>query len=223
MNFKPILFSTPMIKAIKNGTKTQTRRIIKPQPIFSKDLGWCIDGNCYGIGFSNSETEYNFVSGFSKIQVDDILWVRETFCAAENFDHWSPSNFNESYEFNYKADQDNDEIPKFLHRGRWRPSIHMPKIACRIFLLVTAVRVERLHNISNEDAKAEGIENHHLLKSLGFKHYTQPQKIIPFHAKNAERNSFFSLWMSINGAESLDANPWVWVYEFEQIKKPENF
>ena len=108
---------------------------------------------------------------------------------------------------------DSEEIrQQYIKQGRsykWKPSIHMPKAACRLWLKVKAVRVERLRDISEEDAKAEGAKAAPL-PDLGNTWHTHKQ-------------GFEYLWQSINGAQSFLANPWVWVIEFERCEKPDNF
>lgn len=204
--FRPILFSTPMVQAILKGRKTQTRRIIKPQPLrqlFDVNMGY----------WSEEPTDLKQPYIKSKYKVGDIMWVRETFAIKK------PIDAEQDWEtFGYKSDG-----YELMPDEKWKPSIFMPKEACRIFLEVTDVRVERLQDISNEDALKEGISNHYLLKSNGYTHYTRPDKFIPIGSEDAERTSFFSLWMSINGADSLDKNPWVWVYEFKRIERPSGF
>ena len=106
------------------------------------------------------------------------------------------------------------------NKGIWKPSIHMPKEACRLFLQIKDIRVERLQDISEEDAKAEGIK--YVIDKLtgycGFDYINDGYNLMttPF-------NGFRSLWKKINGFQSWDDNPWVWVIEFEKIEKPENF
>src|SRR5690606_3950510 len=161
-------------------------------------------------------------------QPGDILWVRETW---QQFDY--PENL--PFYYAYKADGFiqrygawERDTPNKLHDieriERWKPSIFMPKEACRIFLKVTNVRVERLNNITDEDAIKEGI-------------YADPgsvsgliwyRKFIKESAARIEglftesaKECFQSLWDSINGAGSWDKNPYVWVYEFERVEKPE--
>ena len=210
-----------MVQAILEDRKTQTRRILKPQPD-----AWVIatQGDAMipykmtnknpsknnSVWVEDDGTKYEPLE--TKIAVGDILWVRETWCESNNH-----SSLGRPYLYKEKILRESSLRPK------WKPSIFMPKAACRIFLEVTNVRVERLHDISNEDAKAEGIANHYLLKTEGYKHYTRPDKFIPFAEEDAARTSFFSLWMSINGAESLDANPWVWVYDFKRTDRPASF
>ena len=187
-----------MVKAILDGRKTQTRRVIKPQPL---DV----------VTYADQRVWYPEVIKFP-YEVGDVLWVRETFVQYPVIG----KNGNE-IETEYKA----DESPvKF----RWKPSIFMPKSACRLFLQVKSVRVERLQDITEEDAIAEGIKPSEDFAGLYFlygstKNYgriTRTDYVDPI-------KSFHSLWLSINGPTSWVKNPWVWVIEFEKIKKPENF
>jgi hypothetical protein len=193
MNQHPILFSTPMVQAILEGRKTQTMRIVKGINIgensndtvnysMKSAMGTNIEkerlGECFfGIG---DYCPYG--------KVGDVLWVRETFGTGGYF----------KTGWNYKA---SDELPKY---EKWKPSIHMPKSACRIWLQITNIRVERLHDISEADAVAEGINTS---KISGDYNHTPVQE-------------FQDLWNSINGKESWDSNPWLWVLEFNRIEKP---
>jgi hypothetical protein len=104
---------------------------------------------------------------------------------------------------------------------KWKPSIFMPKKKCRIFLEITDVRVERLQDISEEDAIAEGIKKTWInddIKQCRFKNYINDGK-----GSKSPIDSFNSLWVSINGKDSWKANPWVWVYEFKVVEKPKDF
>lgn len=217
MKYVPILFSTPMVKAILDGSKTQTRRIIKGKT----DHFVQIKVGKYG-------TAIPYVRGGgaqfwaepcinTKCQIGDIFWVRETW------QHTKILNLNaqdENYGFVYRAD---GQPWKDFEGWTWKPSIFMPKEACRMFLEVVDVRVERLHDISEEDAISEGITEY----AYGYwRNYTssfcggRPKTDEDF--KNPIE-SFKSLWESINGKESLKSNPWVWVYDFEKTEKPKDF
>lgn len=198
MKMKPILFSTPMVQAILDGRKTQTRRLVKPQP------------DARGLRTTNVLFEdYHGMEIRPRFSVGDIMYVRETF--GEYRDNTASGGV--SIKTVYRAD--NNLKP---NNGTWKPSLFMPKSEARIFLKVTDVRVERLQDISQEDAEAEGIkpvvsgeEN----KSIAFENYLNSGYIeLPPVA------SFQSLWQSINGAESWEHNPWVFVYTFERIEKP---
>ena len=101
-------------------------------------------------------------------------------------------------------------------KGSWKPSIHMPKAAARIWLEITEIKIERLKNISEEDAKAEGVE----IIADGFKNYAKVPKIIStLQCFDKAYYSFLSLWESINGYESSELNPWVWVITFKKVEK----
>jgi hypothetical protein len=173
----PILFSTPMVKAILAGNKTQTRRIIKPQ-------------------YSIKE----------KYKIGDVLWVRETYRVINHSGHGSI--------YFYKADACFTDLND--KNIKWKPSIFMPKEACRIKLKITDIKVERLQDISEQDAIHEGIEfkewNNGFVLNKGFKIYgcraTYDENPIV---------SYRSLWEQINGKDSWNINHWVWVIQFERI------
>ena len=207
--FKPILFSTQMVQAILEGRKTQTRRVINnihPDSEFHPDL------NLLGYTFVEPDGKIKVPEMASVIQgkykVGDVLWVREKFrrlvdCRSGRF-----------HSFEYYADMPEAFHKQFPHK--WKPSIHMPKAACRLFLEITDVRVERLKDISKEDALAEGV-----LEIEKDEAYFDYMKGVGTYAGPV--GSFFSLWESINGLDSLLANPWVWVVEFQKTEEPSNF
>lgn len=186
---KPILFNAQMVRAILDGRKTQTRRIVKPQPIGFTGRNFIFaDDECP----KKWEQCDNFVAT-AQYHSGDILYVRETWSELKHPDG--------SRRYVYKA---SDEYPfgedGYIVKFRWRPSIHMPREAARLFLLVTDVRVERLWDISSEDVYAEGTDNR------------------PWAAT---RDAFRRLWDStIKKADrdryGWDANPWVWVISFER-------
>ena len=187
--FRPILFSTPMVQAILENRKTMTRRVVKPQP---ESIDFYEDRNVWFPEVSKCPYE-----------VGDVLWVRETFykTIAEEL----------KGAFFYKAD-----IDKLSWTFKWKPSLFMPKEACRIFLEIKSIKVERLKDISREDARSEGIERD-LVSGTKYKNYVDGTSVY------SEQGSFYSLWEKINGKESLTQNPFVFVYEFEQIEKPLDF
>lgn len=200
---KPILFSTPMIQAIKMRLKTQTRRVVKEKSDAYKFLkcGFTAD---YVLGPGNED--------ILPIKRGDILWVRETFFDSEKYKN-APL-FEGKNQYIYKADGCD------IGCHQWRPSIFMPKDACRIFLRVVDVTIERLHSIHSDDAIAEGIETtwiHDDPRNSKYKNY-----INDGNGSLSPIGSYKSLWNSINGPESWDANPWVWVYEFE-VMTAKNF
>jgi len=191
MKQRPILFSTIMVQAILQGRKTQTRREVKPQPNITdgRDIAFTLNKWTYG-------------------QPGDVLWVRETYFPV--FKHIHAPLFQGQSKYMYKADE------AFIGEHKWKPSIHMPKAAARIWLQITNVRVERLHDISQEDAKAEGIERISI-DNIGYrwKDYEPTDSWYLFAVA-----SFWSLWRKINGVDSYNANPWVWVIEFQPIANP---
>lgn len=191
MATKPMLFNTEMVRAILSGQKTQTRRVVKGRA--RENLLVDYDGNCVG--------SFDFALGVEYPTIDDcryhpgdILYVRETWNGVKT---GNPKvGYHTTYW--YKAD-DKDENPA----DKWRPSIHMPKEAARIFLRVTDVRVERLRPISDHDCMAEGITCEWNID-------------LP--------DAFAEVWDSTIKSADLDrygwaANPWVWVIEFERISK----
>lgn len=207
MKERPILFNTPMVQALLDGRKTQTRRIVK----LPKNHRW---GTEY-----DGQVIYNDGSTFgADIEVDDLrcpygdigdrLWVRETYCNVVD-GHGDRTI--------YKADC-SDNTKKNL-KGVWKPSIFMPRTASRILIEITALRVERLHDISEQDAIAEGIECEVIDQSIDFKDYLTRNTFNTWFEDDAAQKSYFSLWESINGRPSLESNPWVWVIEFKRIEK----
>ena len=200
MKERPILFSAPMVRSLLDGTKTQTRRIAK-KPVRHPDLG-----NLYAPGALVLEREPQHVidRACPYGQPGDRLWVRENFY--REFDR-RPEDQEERIEWvesGYLAYRASDDQP-YGSGGYlpWRPSIHMPRWASRITLEVTGVRVERLQDISEVDALAEGIQE---LIDAGVDHDGTP------------RDTYRVLWESINGPGAWDANPWVWVIEFRRIE-----
>jgi hypothetical protein len=182
---KPILFSTPMVQAILEGRNTQTRRVVKPQPI-KKGHFWTLDG----AGWSSSSVVP--VYGHSlytrmPYKPGDILWVRET---------WYLETFYGAHSYVYRASEPNYPVNVGAGQHGWRPSIFMPKDVARIFLRVKEVRVEKVQDITEEDTINEGVNN---------------------------KEKFALLWDKLNKKRGYgwEANPWVWVIEFERIEKPE--
>jgi hypothetical protein len=208
----PILFSTPMVQAILEGRKTMTRRIIKPQPTESWMKNVVLNyPDCkmfdrkgdqrFWLSKGSEAGEIKFPYG----KVGDILWVREMLYQSGELG------------LEYVADKEDvpeevipNDYPSYRNYAFCNiPSIHMPKWACRLFLRITDVRVERLQDISEEDAKAEGARYQNDAISYDGEHY-----------RGSYKNGFRSLWQSINSIESWQSNPWVFVIEFERIEKP---
>lgn len=205
MAIKPILFNTEMVRAILDGRKTCTRRVIKPQP--QSRLCYTYAGShkgCIGKWTYPNRGAHEFWGEEYKLpenikdeelskqwnppyHTDDILYARETWKKAPN-----------GY-FYYEDWQRND----IADVTKWKPSIYMPKDAARIWLKVTYVRVERLQDMTDDDAEAEGCFDY-TSTALGF----------------------FDVWDSTIKKSDLDrygwnANPWVWVIKFERCEKPE--
>jgi hypothetical protein len=212
---RPILFSAPMVRAILAGTKTQTRRVAKLP--HENPLGkWepTTFGGPNGGRAKRGETIpehaalWHTRTGDSisaRWIVGDRLWVRETWAVRHRYDHLGPSNIPVSgVNVHYAATEDRGGL-------RWRPSIHMCRWASRITLEVTGVRVERLQDISEADAVAEGIE-----AAAVEGRYRIYGRDTDGADMDTPRASYRSLWESINGPGSWDANPWVWCIEFRR-------
>ena len=201
---KPILFNAEMVRAILEGRKTVTRRVVKPQPAGD---GSAPEPLKTRPGYWNSWGDDNVYR--PPYQPGDILWVRETWAKIWYADQNGCTHYDQPMYY-YAADGtpdvtlvDEDGFEKDDQRIRWRPSIHMPREAARIFLRVTGVRVERLQDISYADVIAEGIP-----------------------AGHAENTKFMALWDGTMKREDRnrygwDVNPWVWVFDFERISKEE--
>lgn len=195
MKQRPILFNTEMVQAILAGRKTQTRREVHPD---------------IAVSILNDPDRILHRCPFG--QAGNVLWVRETWFSTR-FDCNELLACGVTSHIRYKADGNYDPKKDCVGRS-WKPSIHMPKDAARIWLRIKDVRVERLQEISEIDAMREGIES--VDHGAHWKNYVQDDIssfVCPSH-------SFESLWHSINGADSWNANPWVWVLEFERIEKP---
>ncbi|WP_395225268.1 hypothetical protein [Escherichia coli] len=227
MKERGMIFNGDMVRAILDGRKTQTRRIMAIQPEHSElGLRRVIDsknGRDNGKYFW-SQSDARGLKMRSKVfgcpygEVGDRIWVRETYQGPLFYYEHMESYLEDSSKFEkpdfciYRAD--GNPAPEFydadynLHCG-WRPSIHMPRWASRITLDITGVRVERLNSISQEDAQAEGME------LTGWRPtYSDPDSggevWTPY-------DNFAQLWESIYGEESWKANPWVWVIEFKVV------
>jgi hypothetical protein len=204
MKHRPILFSTDMVQAILEGRKTQTRRVVKT-----------IDARGFRTNYAPFEDFYGRVFKCPYGQPGDVLWVRETWAPALN-------------DFAYKADYSEDVINEPQNKGLWKPSIHMPREAARLFLRIKSVRVKRLQDISEDDACEEGIEVKTMPNADAGDYNCYPRNYMisekdadgwPYFNEEQYIESFRTLWQSINGPESWDANPWVWVVEFERISR----
>ncbi len=197
---RPILFSAPMVRAILEGRKTVTRRAVKIQPRTKGDIG------SYGQGQPfirhpdptkrNPECPYG--------RPGDRLWVREAWAADAQLDGIAPRDLSQGEPIMYPADGSVRQTGcAMISQGRGRPSIHMPRWASRILLEITAVRVERLQDISEDQAEAEGMNF--------LRHIPDADETL------TAAQLFECLWSSINGDESWTGNPWVWVVEFKRV------
>lgn len=207
MKHIPTLFSTDMVQAIIEDRKKKTRRT-KGIPDFKADDYKCFDMGGGWYFFERNKYSFDRMEVKAPYSIGDILWLRE-------------SHTIEMMRYRYKADDYiTDEEKAENIKLKWRPSIHMPKEACRIFLKVTDVRVERLHEITEQDAVDEGIEFNVYPRSdeRQFKNYMGNASWFknPIH-------SFQSLWAKINGQSSWDANPYIWVISFERCDRPSDF
>lgn len=219
---RPMLMSAPMVRALLAGTKTQTRRVVKPprsRPAFVLlDHGngwWPYQSDDGESELCDDGMEHPYTCPYGK--PGDRLWVREAFSGPHCMDATDecvavqPSKWGEGSRIWYWADGN----PTHGDWTRSRPSIHMPRWASRILLEVTAVRVERLQEISEADAKAEGAE---CLFSPTCSAADRELLDIPLMEDASPfRNGYALLWESINGAGSWKANPWVWVVEFKRV------
>lgn len=200
-NAKPILFNTEMVQAILDGKKTQTRRVIK---IDDAPENWKI--SIAGTSIVRAEP---YDVKLPRYAAGDILWVRETWSEHQEYYNNSAKVFAEPH-YIYKADG--------VYANKWRPSIHMPKEAARIFLKVTDVRVERLQDITEEQAIKEGVKDPYDYMEPWF--YERPSmQGLEYH-----RAAFAGLWFSTipkyyEDYMTWEGNPWVWVIKFERYEK----
>ncbi|QOF81823.1 morphogenetic protein [Variovorax sp. 38R] len=206
-----------MVRALLDGTKTQTRRVVKPR----KDRRWGCDLVPHELaGEINSGDFTNTVYG----QPSDRLWVREAWQGplvdGDVYERQGGNMlpFQKPEYCRYAAD--GGPRPEYLDaddnmRQGWKPGIHMYRWASRITLEVTDVRVERLQDICAADAKAEGIEGQ--FENGPWRNYGRDGYWFPEGKDTAPVLSYRSLWEQINGAGSWAANPWVWVIEFRRI------
>lgn len=241
---KPLLFSSSMVRALMDGSKTQTRRVVKlpDQPFVGKNGEGIVrfDAAMSGEHFISQlrledasrgvKTTLQGKSIKCPHPVGSLIWVKETFKL------WD--NSIDSVEVQYQADDIGEPgkivggftrvtnpKPKNLHARKldgnkpWKPSIFMPRKFIRITLEVTAVKVEKLNSISEDDAKAEGITTHWL--QTGIKSNSQafyrafPEKEGGLHCA---KDAYELLWESIHGKGSWAKNPWVWCYTLKRIK-----
>lgn len=207
MAIKPILFNTEMVRAILDGRKTCTRRAVKPTPKY-------FEVNENPVYIYDAEPAMGRI--YPPCQPEDVLYVRETWGIYT--ESWIDADY-----FMYKADYPANATTYTHQEGnicdlpRWRPSIHMPKEAARIWLKVTDVRVERLQDITEDGAKVEGAIN-----NRGLIHSPENE----YDRIHTAREHFIGIWDSTINKPDIDiygwdANPWVWVISFGRCEKPE--
>lgn len=223
MKERPILFSAPMVRAILAGTKTQTRRIVRlPRWLAGGDLDHAWPDKMWGVtpGLHVSmpdDTQQRLRNPWMWPE-PSLLWVRETWqgplFSGELPDDWRSEKYNAPKACHYRASGDSCEFVDMDDNlvQRWRPSIHMPRWASRITLEITGVRVERLQNISEVDAKAEGVDPIMAWRTGEPVERFGLPRMTPVPVMRYAR-----LWESINGPGSWAANPWVWVVEFKRV------
>ncbi len=234
---KPILFNTEMVRAILDGRKTVTRRLLKGYAL--EHLQIDTDGSVIGV-YDQHEGCVRPVTGYAPCQPGDILYVRETWCniPVSPGGHFRPNGVNY-----YKAD--GDERPD-AWKFAWKPSIHMPKEAARLFLRVTDVRAEQLQDIDGLGAFNEGAVAEMPgacfppTKPRGFDGWSKEKQndhirsmatsayIAKLEFADRLIKAFSKIWDSTIKAADLgkygwEANPWVWVIEFERISKEEAY
>lgn len=210
---RPILFKGEMVCAILDGSKTQTRRVVKSQ----RDMDFDVNDPTYGPYWLSYATEADGEDAKVRCpygKPGDRLWVRETFCIESSMEVVYDPPHSDGRPIRHHQDDESgawweqphyratDPTPE-LDIGtdepgcRWRSSFFMPRWASRILLEITAVRVERLQSISEADARAEGYPEQSSDSPIGWYH---------------------ALWDDINGSGSWHANPWVWVVEFRRVQ-----
>lgn len=211
-----------MVQSVLDNLKNQTRRTKGLEYFNINPNRWRYDGqeqinplipidkNYHWFEFVDKDGKA--LEAYQKVkcpygQVGDILWVRESFVKDGN---------------SYLHKASHSLVEKFI---KWKPSIHMPKDAARIFLEIRNIRIERLHDISESDAIEEGIRvEYDVMYPSDALYYFYPCNDLRDDSFiSSAKTSFTSLWASINGWESWNSNPWVWVIEFIRVEKPKNF
>lgn len=193
----PILFDSQMVQAILSGKKSQTRRPFKSplskamEPAFEilhDGAEWIArlkNGKCY---------KYQIICPYGK--PGDLLWVKETYAPAIN-------------DYAYKADYSKDVLSERRNHGLWKPSIHMPKSAARIWLQITDIKAQRLQSVNENEAEQEGSDMEQI---FGFNSSGEP----------SFNQGFFAKWIQIYGIQSYHINPWVWAITFHTMPASKN-
>lgn len=208
---KPILFNTDMVNAIIEGRKTVTRRLI------DIDLGLAdtdINDSSY-LKIPDKYGDYHDARDLCRYRVGDILYVRETW---QKLDNSIAVDLDVGeYTYIYRASDNGKAWEENMKGWRWKPSIHMPKSAARLFLKVTDIRVERLQDISEEQAISEGIKKHAIMDIS----YKPKCHVYGDKYTDTAIQAFSDIWDSIykNKGYGWDFNPYVWVIDFERVYK----
>ncbi|QTH12517.1 hypothetical protein C4C32_18205 [Pseudomonas corrugata] len=240
---RPILFSAPMVRAILEGRKTVTRRAIKVQPHIDASGNFCVGRSNYGQdGYGKPVTKHFVKDCCPYGKPGGRLWVRETFMdlLGTGVEH-RPTIDSLIQRYCYSADVRPGSFADETRKDyglKWKPSIHMPRAASRILLEITDVRVERLKDISDEQAQAEGCfftdyGKHCFHGGHGWKDVGDCQAVAGHQQREgwmwdkttsheqclgSARHAFGNLWNKVNGSDAWDANPWVWVVEFKRVQ-----
>lgn len=219
MNFHPILFTTDMARAIKNGHKDVTRRLISPQPDdhglhdytnFPRSVDIPLRGWVGTVGNTGETRVFKHNYG----PAGDGLWVREAW-------KWEDGQIGSGW-YVHRADYIDEA-------GPWKPGVHMPKEACSRFLKLVKITPERAHDITEADAIREGVSQFINMRKdlIGWRNYLKPYKgatrIEDIPVLPTARESYISLWQKINGIGSWAPNPWVWRIEFTETFRPVNW
>lgn len=241
---RPILFSAPMVRAILEDRKTVTRRAVKPQPeVRMVDMigPMLTFKNKRGGHWLYPNAKAQIIADCPYGQPGDRLWVRETFMdlRGTGIEH-RPTPDSPLQRYAYSADVAPGSFADETRKDyglKWRPSIHLPREACRILLKITDVRVERLKDISDEQAQAEGcfftdygkkcfhggngwndvgdcpaVVGHQQREGWMWDKTTSHEQCL-----GSARHAFGNFWNKVNGPDAWDSNPWVWVVEFKRV------
>lgn len=216
---RPIIFSAPMVRALLAGEKTQTRRVVKPQPDFDQQLHTVVGSSGFVYVMDNAPMltypEVRRVRWDCQYgQPGDRLWVRENFCPI--YPQCQQYNGGMPIDYDYQATyQHGNRLGDLIGlKKKWKPSVHMTRHASRITLEITAVRVERLQDISESDCWAEGIEE----VMYDFDDAVQIDMANRLGCCIDDVKQLYALWWDReHGKGSLDANPLVWIVEHKRI------
>lgn len=209
MKERGMIFNGEMVRALLDGRKTQTRRIIKDCTVGSDQISKFIQIEKKFIGCYPEDVPELIRECCPYGVPGDRIWVREAFA----------SGLSTKSTLAYRATHKREDLEDgFYDTIKWTPSIHMPRTASRILLEITGVRVERLNAISEEDAQAEGVGTAVWFAAKGIPE-SEWKSLGEHGAMQASYiNRFATLWESIYGEESWKANPWVWVIEFKRVE-----